>query len=220
MGHNFVMTHKIQNTYIFIRHGESDANARNCIASDLSLDTTHLTNEGRQQVVESTKKIRKVVPKVHHIISSPFLRTQETAQIIHSFFPHADLAMDSRLKERQMIQFEGKSIELMHAKIHPSNPIWTSKPHNIESYQEVFDRMYGWLSDYEESHTKTVCIVVSHAVPIKLILGWLDGYRGGYLSPYFPHMNSYNLQNAEYRTVSKRNIIKSAHITRLRFVDN
>lgn len=209
------MKYPLKNTYIFIRHAESEANVKEVIASNLRSDTNHLTRKGRKQSIHLGKLLTKELEQADVIISSPYLRSQETAHLIHSFFARARCVYDGRLGERKMDHFEGKSIHLMHDQINSQSTLWTDSPFEMESYADIFYRMHQWWQEYEDSHSGTTCIVVSHSVPMKLLLGWLDGYRGGYLSPYFGHMDQYFLENAECVIIRERHSMKSSHITRL-----
>lgn len=209
------MKYTLKNTYIFFRHSESGANVKEIVSSDLQSDTNHLTLKGRKQALYSSKKMAKEISRVDYIISSPYLRAQETSHYIHSFFPQARCVYDPRLGERKMLHFEGKSVHQMHDQIQAQSSLWSDTPFGLESYLGVFERMYQWWSEFEESHTGKTCVIVSHSVPMKLLIGWLDGYRGGYLSPYFDHMDQYFLQNAQYVVIKHRNSMKSSHITRL-----
>ncbi len=209
------MKYPLKNRYIFVRHAESEANQNNIIASDLRTDTNHLTLNGRHQAMILAKVLKKEFKKADTIVSSPYLRTQETSHFIHSFFPQAQYMYDNRLGERKMHYFEGKTIHSMHSKVSSQSTLWTESMYEMEPYVDTFYRMYQWWKEYEDSYFETTCIVVSHSVPIKLLLGWFAGYRGAYLSPYFSHMNQFCLDNAEYIVISERQSRQSAHITRL-----
>ena len=63
---------------IFIRHGESSANAKDIISSDINLFP--LTPKGKEQVEFVAGQISAL--KINTIYSSPLLRARQTADIL------------------------------------------------------------------------------------------------------------------------------------------
>ncbi len=64
----------------FIRHGESEANARKVFAGQR--DDSLLTETGREQARATAEEIKKEGIRIDRIVSSPQKRTMETAQIV------------------------------------------------------------------------------------------------------------------------------------------
>ena len=80
---NFINLH---NTYIGVRHGESEANVAHLISSSpqLGVESHGLSSNGRSQVVENTKLFLQNNPSNNSyvIIASDFRRARETAEIL------------------------------------------------------------------------------------------------------------------------------------------
>jgi broad specificity phosphatase PhoE len=71
-------TKKSGNKYFVMRHGEAESNELHILSTTLS-NSHHLTEKGKMHVVESAKILQN--ENIDVIITSPFLRTKETAEI-------------------------------------------------------------------------------------------------------------------------------------------
>jgi len=92
------MTRRSGNRYFVMRHGEAQSNVRN--VEDINGDPENrLTDKGRQQALHAAADLRS--EKIDIVITSPFLRTQETAKIVLSELglPDSALMTDERLGE-------------------------------------------------------------------------------------------------------------------------
>lgn len=87
---------------LFIRHGESEANIEWVFAGQKN--NSPLTEKGKQQAIEIGKQIKNQNIIIHHIISSPLLRTQQTAELIAEeiWFTHSKIIIDERITEYDM----------------------------------------------------------------------------------------------------------------------
>jgi broad specificity phosphatase PhoE len=73
-----------------IRHGLTDA----CFSEDKSAKNVYLNKEGKNQIINSAKKISSI----SRIITSPTLRTIESSEIIRSIVnPNIEIQTDYRL---------------------------------------------------------------------------------------------------------------------------
>ena len=72
-------TKKSGNTYFVMRHGESKNNLTDEISSAFNNDDG-LTEKGKEEVKKSAELLKN--KKIDLIITSPFLRTKETAEIL------------------------------------------------------------------------------------------------------------------------------------------
>ena len=61
-----------------MRHGESESNIKHLLSSSIGQFGDRLTPEGKKQIKDSTEKLKDI----DIIISSPFVRTTESAEII------------------------------------------------------------------------------------------------------------------------------------------
>ncbi len=92
------MVHRSGNRYFVMRHGEARSNVTDI--DDFSGDSdNHLTEVGKNAVRHAALELKK--EKVDMIITSPFLRTRETAAILQQELglPDAAVMVDERLHE-------------------------------------------------------------------------------------------------------------------------
>ncbi|MDB5244645.1 MAG: Isoleucyl-tRNA synthetase, isoleucyl-tRNA synthetase [Parcubacteria group bacterium] len=91
-------TKKSGNTYFAMRHGEARNNALN-IPDHTGDPENHLTEKGKGEVRAAAKKLHG--EKIDMIIASPFVRTQETAQLLKEELglPEGTVITDHRLSE-------------------------------------------------------------------------------------------------------------------------
>jgi uncharacterized phosphatase len=141
--------------FIFVRHGQSTANADRNIATD----TTPLTDTGKSQARATALEINKLGIKT--IACSPLTRAQQTAEIIAAELgiEISDIKLIDELKERDLGNLKGKS------KQHESHYYYTvNNEHNVESYDEIINRMKRAVQRINELNKKGPLLVVGHAV--------------------------------------------------------
>src|ERR671916_2925039 len=88
---------------IFMRHGQAESNVNRMLAGR-HLES-HLTENGRQQVVDSAKQLMKNIA-IEKVYVSPVIRTVETAQIVCQILG-TEYAIDERLYETEMGRLVG-----------------------------------------------------------------------------------------------------------------
>ena len=92
-----------------MRHGQTGSNVRGVWSADTNL-TDPLTEVGREQVLNTAKKL----PKIDYIIVSPFSRTQETAHLVAEQIGLAkeNIIVDPRIAEWHAgSEFDQKSFD-------------------------------------------------------------------------------------------------------------
>lgn len=169
---------KSKNKYIFIRHGETDANRKNIelenennvaggiidvvLGSDLSLNDT-----GRQQA----NNIK--LDNVDVIISSPYKRAIETAEIVagNLGFDKSKIEISENLKEWQVgsvnngktwVQFyeENKGVNYLHHKVNVGE----------ETKIDVQNRVAKLIGELEENYEGKTILLITHKSPISATL--------------------------------------------------
>jgi broad specificity phosphatase PhoE len=166
---------------IFIRHGQAESNInpieKGIVGSDLEL-----TVEGIRQSQDAAtylaqlaiKHIIRETPKL--IYHSPYKRAKNTAMIIAANFPGCDLFNEFSLKEIQKGDWHGKPVADIIALENAISD--EDRPHfrapKGENWQDVADRMVGFITERETNAEKTV-YVVSHNHPIEAAIGSLTG---------------------------------------------
>ncbi len=137
---------------IFIRHGESLANVLNIITEDI--DGYPLTERGMEQVLFSAEQLKGL--KIDGIISSPILRTKQTARAIGDRL-NLDIKIDDRVRESGLGAYNGYKLENV--------PKLSREDLGMESWSSQVKRMRKIIDDYDGNY-----VVVSHALPIRAVV--------------------------------------------------
>jgi hypothetical protein len=97
---------KKRNNYFLVRHGEADNNVMGDMIMTKVDDKCHLTPNGKDEAKSAGALLKD--KKIDLIISSPFLRTKETAEIIAKEVGFKDkIIFDDRIIEIQAALFDG-----------------------------------------------------------------------------------------------------------------
>ncbi len=130
------LTKKSGNKYFIMRHGESIDNAKH-ILDPQGDPNNHLTPNGKQEIVVSSKYIKD--KKIDLIITSPFLRTRETGEVV-----------------RQELGLSTESL-IIDERLHE---------YNESEIQFVRKRMGEFIFDVESKYSKKNILIISHGNPI------------------------------------------------------
>ena len=167
-------TKKSGNTYYTMRHGESEKNTQNIITNDPDAPF-HLTEKGKQEVrtaAQSLKKHKNIV-----IVSSPVIRTKETACLIAEELgiDQSKILFKNAIRETEHGVFEGRALDEYFAEY----PIGTSRfdhaPEGGETWTDLRKRMGDYLYSLEEKHNDTCFLIVSHGDPLALLHAVSEG---------------------------------------------
>jgi isoleucyl-tRNA synthetase len=91
--------------FLFVRHGEGDHNVAHIYSGNVK-NEHHLTEKGRAQITETAKHIGTF----DILVASPFIRTQETAEILKKECKfEGEIITDPRVQELFFGKLEGKS---------------------------------------------------------------------------------------------------------------
>ena len=159
------------NTYFAARHGESEANARGIIVSDPKIGTSGfgLTATGTQQVLESAGLLANL-GRNFLIVSSDFVRTQETAELLHSVVDSSTpVVLNHLLRERFFGKWDGQS-DTNYSRV------WEQDKHDsdhevggVESVTSVVSRITRLISQLEHDYAATNVLVVSHGDVLQIM---------------------------------------------------
>ncbi len=162
---------KSGNKYFVMRHGISIANAKNLDSLKVGDVNDALTSEGMEQVKTGAKNLEN---KPDIIISSSFIRTKQTAEIVAEFFkiPKEEIIINEELREAGA----DKSPD--------------------ENSEDIRKRMIGVLSDLEKKYSGKNILIISHEYPIRVLL---SNYESLSEKEEFDNLNiKYpNIKNAE-----------------------
>lgn len=198
----------LRNTYLIMRHGQSLANfERRWTASPANCITGYgLTELGQTQAKESALEecARGSLCEKTIVISSDYLRAQQTAQVACSVLGVIDFKLDERLRERGCGSLEGRILlseedTLILQKIAEddlANPF--STPFEIESSVAVLDRFTRLVAELEKDFEGQRFLLVCHGDLIRIALAAFERVSPGENTRYG------HIRNAEIYNLNER----------------
>ncbi len=191
---------KSGNTYILMRHAESVSNKEGYNNSDKTVENP-LTDEADAQISAAVEMLQ--AGAVDLVITSPFIRTKETAmRVAAAIGLSADKVVeDERLGEILMGEFEGKKNEDYRQYI-CEGAVWSeTSPEEGESWQAVKERVGAMLYELEETYQNTRILIVSHNAVLRMLEAVAQGTD--LAKTAFDHDDAGKVfQNAEVRTLN------------------
>ncbi len=153
-----------KNHYFVMRHAEAVHNLTRVVSLDANADDS-LTETGKEQARVAAEALQN--KNIDLIISSPFLRAKQTADIVAKVIG-AEIVTDNRLGEMMVHSYAGKTWDDYHADF-PKTPENFSKGNDgDETYLSVKCRMFEALQSYEKAHEGKNILFITHGAP-----GWL-----------------------------------------------
>jgi len=139
----------------FIRHGQSEANARHTFAGQK--DDSLLTEKGRQQALDEGNKIKGMNIVIDLIVSSPLKRASETAKIVSSIIGYdKEILIDNRIIEYDMGDLTGTpTFNITSRRMAAAT--------NAEDTTSFFNRVKSFLDEYK-NYDRNVLMVCHAAV--------------------------------------------------------
>lgn len=157
---------KSGNKYFTLRHGEAEQNIQDIINSDPK-NIYHLTDVGKQQVESVANGIKS--KNIDLIITSPFARCQETAEMVRKniSLPEEAVIVDERLGEfKKGSNFEGKNWEDYWKLFNNTKERFEKSPDGGENLWDLHRRAGDFVYDIESKHSNKNILIVSHEGPI------------------------------------------------------
>lgn len=155
-----------KNTYLMVRHGESESNVRHIVSNDPKAENP-LTKIGREQAKAAGEELKK--RKVDYIVTSDLMRAHQTASIISEVLG-LEPETDERLREIHLGEFEGKTLEEYQAHIEMNaKTAFTKRPKGGENWSDTRARMVAIMRDLEEKYEGKTIVLVSHSGPLVLM---------------------------------------------------
>lgn len=153
--------------FIFVRHGESEANKANRIGQP----NTKLTETGMEQAHQTGKKLTRSGIKI--IVRSEAVRARQTAEIIAGELgiPLANIKAMPELNERRMGKLEGS--------IKDHEPIWyyTQDGPEFEPRVKLLERAHKALEKIAQLSKEGLVLVVGHAASGFYLLQAVKGVK-------------------------------------------
>jgi broad specificity phosphatase PhoE len=191
----------LRNTYFAMRHGVSTANTSGLIISDPNsgIKEYGLTEEGIQGVRISIQAAKEEIglSESTMIFSSDFLRAFETAEIVQAELGVLEIGLSPNLRERFFGIFEGMS-NTNYQKVWDADLAGAGleKEEEVESVEEVANRVTTLLSEIEEKHSNQDILLVSHGDVINILQTMFQGL------PPTEHSTMSSFHNAEIRCLT------------------
>ena len=159
-------SHEIPTTIHLIRHGETEfTSIRRFSGSRLN---PKLINQGRQQALAVAKYLKKLKPDV--LITSPLIRTLETAEIISNEVGISFLTDESWM-ECDFGKWDGLTPDEVREQYRENYENWIRStsvpPIDGESYDDVAVRAELALSDLSAKYPGKIVVVVTHNIMIR-----------------------------------------------------
>jgi probable phosphoglycerate mutase len=129
----------------------------------------HVTDLGREQVQKAGNDLKK--SKIDIIISSPIVRTMETARIVAETIGYdpEKIIIDNRIIEWQVGgDFQGRQIDEYISIRNASENRYTFKTESGESYQDVVRRCGEFLYDIESQYQGKNILITAPVISITL----------------------------------------------------
>lgn len=174
--------------FFLVRHGENEGNAKRLIdGRTLNLP---LTKKGRMDSLAAGEVIARKIDQIDLLVSSPLIRTRQTAaEIIKSFETAPAIVFDDRLRERYYGIFEGGSEEnydpyeekeaIAIARISTLAERLAYREHpSMENYQETYDRMSSVIFEFAKRNLGKNIVITTHGNSLwSLFLGNVEQYN-------------------------------------------
>lgn len=167
---------EFKNKYYLMRHGQTiyqkEDRRINYRLEENPFIT--LTAEGKEMVKNSIKSLKGI--EIDLIFSSPYQRTKETAEIIAEFLGLKEISYDQRLVDINLGKFMGMPTEESEKFYAQERDIFNKAPEGGENWNDILKRVKSFLHELEEKYENKNILIVSHADPIWLMVGYLRGY--------------------------------------------
>ncbi len=133
-----------------------------------------LSEQGRAQVAKTALRLQDAGVMPLRIISSPHVRTRETAEIVSDYFDDADVLTDVRLQEWIVNSWIGKPFEDFYTHLGWNDGVRekTDFPSDIESYPAVAERVVSAIRD--TLSVSDGALLISHGEPIACAAAFLQ----------------------------------------------
>lgn len=148
------------NTYYLVRHGEAENNVLGILNSFSGQTEYLLTAHGRSTIQLTAQFLQSHQP--HFIVSSPVLRTRETALIIQDVLG-IPLTIDQRLCENHFGKFEGRQLQAFLEYVRSrGGRLEDIAEAGIEGYTSIRERAQAFLVDVVRHCSGEKIVIVSH----------------------------------------------------------
>jgi isoleucyl-tRNA synthetase len=196
------LTKRSGNAYAVMRHGQADHNVLG-IMSGLADNPYHLTEKGREQARASALRMRAdgFVPDM--IVTSPLVRTRETAEIVAETLGLSSeyIIVEEGIREHGFGSFEGRP-NPAYGTIFSDTREWIEKPRpgGGESNLDVKKRAGDVLYAYERAHAGKKILFITHDGTARMMSAAGEGLTVDQMVEKFSTPADF-LETGEYRMI-------------------
>ena len=158
-------TKKAKNTYYVMRHGEALSNEK-AVLETKGDPNNHLTEKGKQEVINSLSYLKTL--GLDLIITSPFVRTQETAHIISSML-EVPVVIEDSIHEFNVGDFSGRPASEYLDYYGHTYLQYDTRPPNGETHREMKHRVMAAITSFEKTYEGKTILVVTHGGPARMM---------------------------------------------------
>jgi len=168
---------KLENKYYLLRHGQT-IYQKECIDKNYDPDSPQklgITEEGREMIKKAAESLKD--KNINLIFVSPFLRAKQSAEIASSILGVKGINYDDRLQDIDLGDFSGRPMEESNKFFLEGGSRFENRPKNGENWNDVLKRVKSFLDEIEKKYKNKNILIISHADPIWLMLGYSRGYK-------------------------------------------
>jgi len=149
------------NAYFVMRHGEAETNTQGIVSYKLE-DEFHLTERGRTQAKAAALKLKD--KGIEIIVSSPILRTKETAAIVAETLgiKPETIIYDVRITEANTGDFNRRPVAEYRSYFTSTIEKFTKVPPNGETLREMKKRLGSFLYEIDQKYRAKKLLVITH----------------------------------------------------------
>lgn len=156
------------NTYLTLRHGQAENNIIGIYNSDIS-KLYDLTEQGVEEAKMAVRTLK--TEGIDMIMSSPFLRTKHTAEIVAEAIGinKDEIKYDDRIREEGFGEFSDKPSEEFRSAFTNFRDRYYGSKFGTESLNDARKRLAEFLYELETKYKNKKILIVSHGGPISLM---------------------------------------------------
>jgi isoleucyl-tRNA synthetase len=191
------------NEYYVMRHGEAKSNVDMIIDCGMDPNNT-LTEKGKAQAEDAFKNIDVDFDMV---ISSPYLRTIETAK-----YSGKNIETDDRLREFNMGVFNGKKVDEYTQNLGDVEYLrLNTRAEGGETHREMMNRCMSLIEDLESKYFGKKILFVTHGGPMRMLIASAELItEEGLVEDEIKHNAKLYPRNAELRKVNYKKVPRDA----------
>lgn len=167
---------RLKNHYFLLRHGQTvyQTEKSDVLYPNPENPPVELTDEGKRQIESAAKELKN--NGINLIFSSPFFRTQQTAEIVAKELG-LEINFDARLRDLNIGKFHGGPKEDYKNFFLEKRERFFKRPPGGENWRDVIKRLISFLNEVETKYQGNNILIISHGDPLWLLAGTLKGIK-------------------------------------------